>query len=64
MRGRVFVNPPLMMVMWDLSGASAASEEPVPLSMVSHLTISITLPIYTNYHSHLYFVLHQRPVYI
>ena len=47
-RGRGFVNPPLRMVMWDISGASAASEEPVPLRPVSHLTICITLPMYTR----------------
>ena len=48
-QGRGFVNPPPIMVIWDLSGALAASEEPMPLRPVSHLTISIRLPIYAVY---------------
>ena len=57
-QGRGFVNPPLRMVIWDLSGTLTASEEPVPLRPVFRLTIIIRLPIYTNFRPRPYFVMH------
>ena len=57
-QGRGFVNPPLRMVIWDLSGTLTASEEPVPLRPVFRLTIIIRLPIYTNFRPRPYFVVH------
>ena len=57
-RDRGFINPPLRMVIWDIFGNLTASEEPVPLRPVFHLTISIRLPIYTNDHPHPYCVMH------
>ena len=63
-RGRGFVKPPLRMIIWDLSGALAALEDPMPLRPVSHLLIRIRSPIYTNYHPHPYYVMHQLLVYI